>query len=112
MKAILEIPEKEISFEFDNLTIHQFRMIGTRPDSEIPMIVEKYPIGSCQKIFKKYIDDDMSFHSLRHSCFTNLLESGTNIRTIQSIAGHSSSKTTEIYTHVSKKVLENVVLPI
>lgn len=72
----------------------------------------KYSVGSCQKIFKKYIDNDMSFHSLRHSCFTNLLENGTNLRTIQVIAGHSSSKTTEIYTHVSKKALENVVLPI
>lgn len=72
----------------------------------------KYSVGSCQKIFKKYIDNGMSFHSLRHSCFTNLLEKGTNLRTIQVIAGHSSSKTTEIYTHISKKALGNVVLPI
>ena len=65
MKAILEIPEKEISFEFDNLTINQFRMIGTRPDSKIPMIVEKYPIGepitlitsNMPYILKKAIDD-------------------------------------------------------
>lgn len=71
-----------------------------------------YSVGSCQRIFKKYIDNDKSFHSLRHSCFTNLLENGTNLRTIQVIAGHSSSKTTEIYTHISKKALENVVLPI
>jgi integrase/recombinase XerD len=72
----------------------------------------KYSIGSCQKIYKKYIDKESSIHCLRHSSFTNLLENGTNLRTIQSIAGHSSSKTTEIYTHVSNNVLKTIKLPI
>jgi site-specific recombinase XerD len=72
----------------------------------------QYSIGSCQKIYKKYIDKNSSIHTLRHSSFTNLLESGTDLRIIQKIAGHSSSKTTEIYTHVSNKVLNNVKLPI
>lgn len=45
MKAILEIPEKEIKFELDNLTYNQFRMIGSKPNDNIPMILEKYPIG-------------------------------------------------------------------
>lgn len=72
----------------------------------------QYSIGSCQKIYKKYIDKSTSIHTLRHSSFTNLLESGTDLRIIQKIAGHSSSKTTEIYTHVSNKVLNNVKLPI
>lgn len=72
----------------------------------------KYSIGSCQKIYKKYIDPKTSIHTLRHSCFTNLLESDVNLRTIQKIAGHSSSKTTEIYTHVSNNILSKVKLPI
>jgi len=72
----------------------------------------KYSIGSCQKIYKKYIDSNSSIHTLRHSSFTNLLESGTDLRIIQKIAGHSSSKTTEIYTHVSNKMLNKVKLPI
>lgn len=45
MKAILEIPEKEISFEFDNLTINRFRMIGSKSNDKIPMILEKFTIG-------------------------------------------------------------------
>lgn len=72
----------------------------------------QYSVGSCQKIYKKYIDKNSSIHTLRHSSFTNLLESGTDLRIIQKIAGHSSSKTTEIYTHVSNKMLNKVQLPI
>lgn len=72
----------------------------------------KYSIGSCQKIYKKYIDNGTSIHNLRHSSFTNLLENGTDIRIIQKIAGHSNVKTTEIYTHVSNQLLSKVVLPI
>ena len=71
-----------------------------------------YSIRSCQQIYKKYIDDGSSIHTLRHSSFTNLLESGTDLGIIQKIAGHSSSKTTEIYTHVSNSLLSKVKLPI
>jgi site-specific recombinase XerD len=72
----------------------------------------KYSIKSIQTIYKKYIDDKTSIHNLRHSCFTNLLEAGTNLRIIQKIAGHSNIKTTEIYTHVSNNLLSKVKLPI
>jgi site-specific recombinase XerD len=72
----------------------------------------QYSIRSCQEIYKKYIDRSGHIHQLRHSCFTNLLENGTDLRIIQKIAGHSNVKTTEIYTHVSNQLLSKVNLPI
>jgi site-specific recombinase XerD len=72
----------------------------------------QYSSESCNQIIKKYIGSKHHFHQLRHSCFTALLECGTDLRIIQNIAGHSSSKTTEIYTHVSTQLLNKINLPI
>jgi integrase/recombinase XerD len=72
----------------------------------------QYSPTSCNQIVKKYLGKEYHFHLLRHSNATALLESGTDLRIIQKHLGHSSSKTTEIYAHVSTAILQNMALPI
>lgn len=54
----------------------------------------------------------MSFHSLRHSFATHLLEKGINVKYIEELLGHFDIRTTERYLHVSKEKLINIVSPL
>ncbi len=64
-----------------------------------------------QALQKAGIKKPVTLHWLRHSYATHLLESGTDLRYIQELLGHNSSKTTEIYTHVSTKSIQHIKSP-
>lgn len=64
-----------------------------------------------QALAKTSIKKPVTLHWLRHSYATHLHESGTDIRYIQELLGHKSSKTTEIYTHVSTRHIQKIKSP-
>lgn len=77
----------------------------------------RYSGGSIRKILKRAcarakINKPVVVHTLRHSFATHLLEQGVNLRYIQELLGHTSSKTTEIYTHVSHSDMIEVKSPL
>lgn len=79
--------------------------VGTPYDARSLQLVLK------QALEKTKITKPVTLHWLRHSYATHLLESGTDLRYIQELLGHKSSKTTEIYTHVSTNSIKQIKSP-
>ncbi|WP_461247624.1 tyrosine-type recombinase/integrase [Treponema sp. R6D11] len=100
---------KDLTEYYRKYNITDWIFPGAKPD-------EHLNIRSAQHIFKDAlkaakINKTASTHCLRHSFATHLLESGTDIRYIQDLLGHSSLRTTERYTHVARKKALSIPSP-
>ena len=78
---------------------------------------KSYSESSLQKVFvmalaKSGVMKKVTLHSLRHSFATHLLEHGTDLRYIQVLSVHNSSRTTEIYTHVTRRGFDKIKSPL
>jgi len=78
---------------------------------------DKYSPESVGQVMKQLakkanINKRVYTHLMRHNCFTHMVEAGTDINLVQKLAGHSSVKTTLLYTHMSHNLISKIKSPL
>jgi len=108
------VPLSEKTIGMLNIYIEHYKPIRYLFEGQWPG--EMYSTSSLEKVLKNAckragLSKEVSLHWLRHSYATHLLESGTDITFIQELLGHKSSRTTEIYLHITTKSLQKIRSP-
>lgn len=90
----------------------EFVLNGQFPEKEL-----RYSARSVGEVIKQLakkagINKSVHTHIMRHNCFTHMVENGVDINIIQKLAGHSSVKTTAIYTHISSNIISKIPSPL
>jgi len=109
-----------ISVVPEKLKAEIVKVIGARDANEFLLASERggqLSERTAQIIFERGLKDagiskDATFHSLRHSFATHLLENGVDVRYVQELLGHQNIRTTQIYTHLTNMALRNIKSPL
>jgi len=108
--VLLPVPTVEMLRRYWGTHRHPEWLFPAPTKSGVPLSTATKPmsVSGVQRAFKAALQEsgiqkDASVHTLRHSYATHLLEAGVNLRVIQAYLGHSSPKTTAIYTHLTRK---------